>query len=194
LLLALGPGVARATVVTFDDLGSGPGAIPYGYDHVGLEWTNWYCDTGSFEPAYFGGVESSPNIAFNAYGTAATIMASSSPFYFDGAWFKGTYSDNLMLTVDDYSGSNLVYSKTVDLGSAEATTPMWVSFDWAGVTDLVFSGSGGTAPDAFGPGYPYQFTMDNFTFNQPVPEPISLIFFGTGLVGVCGYVARRRKR
>ena len=28
----------------------------------------------------------------------------------------------------------------------------------------------------------------------PVPEPISMIFFGTGLVGVVGYVARRRNR
>ena len=27
-----------------------------------------------------------------------------------------------------------------------------------------------------------------------VPEPVSLIFFGTGLVGICGYVGRRRMR
>jgi len=29
---------------------------------------------------------------------------------------------------------------------------------------------------------------------QPIPEPISMIFFGTGVVGVFGYVARRRMR
>ncbi len=30
--------------------------------------------------------------------------------------------------------------------------------------------------------------------NVATPEPISLVFFGTGLVGLCGYVARRRSR
>ena len=37
------------------------------------------------------------------------------------------------------------------------------------------------------------YTMDLALAESPVPEPISMIFFGTGLVGVVGYVARRRK-
>ena len=28
--------------------------------------------------------------------------------------------------------------------------------------------------------------------NQPVPEPMAMIFFGTGLVGIGGYMARRK--
>ena len=40
------------------------------------------------------------------------------------------------------------------------------------------------------PGFELAF---NLTGNV-VPEPVSLIFFGTGLVGVFGYVARRRNR
>ena len=28
----------------------------------------------------------------------------------------------------------------------------------------------------------------------PIPEPISIIFFGTGIVGVAGFVARRKMR
>jgi hypothetical protein len=34
--------------------------------------------------------------------------------------------------------------------------------------------------------------LQNTLLPDPVPEPISMIFFGTGLVAVGGYVSRRR--
>ena len=45
-------------------------------------------------------------------------------------------------------------------------------------------------------GSPYYVAIPNeFTeVSSAVPEPVSMIFFGTGLVGVCGYLARRRNR
>jgi len=38
------------------------------------------------------------------------------------------------------------------------------------------------------------YSIGYATGGAPIPEPISLIFFGTGLVGVFGFVARRRMR
>jgi hypothetical protein len=48
------------------------------------------------------------------------------------------------------------------------------------------------APGAYGDNVGYITVNPDITYGILVPEPISLIFFGTGLVGVCGYVARRR--
>ena len=48
------------------------------------------------------------------------------------------------------------------------------------------------AGDGFTGGYA---TYDGITTNaNPIPEPISMIFFGTGVVGVLGYISRRRMR
>jgi len=45
----------------------------------------------------------------------------------------------------------------------------------------------------FDAGDPY-FGQYQVPSAAPIPEPISMIFFGTGVVGVFGYVARRRMR
>lgn len=34
--------------------------------------------------------------------------------------------------------------------------------------------------------------IEEMTFGPPVPEPVAFVFFGTGLVGVFGYLSRRR--
>jgi len=196
MLLALAPGVARATVVTFDDLpaaGLG-GPIPNGYG--GLNWDNFYYINGDFDltSGYFYGIVSPGNVAYNAFGAPADVMSvsSSTPFFFNGAYFTAAWNDNLQVTVTGYSGATPVDSETVTLS---ATAPTFESFNYAGVTEVTFDSFGGTPHPGYD-GSGEHFAMDNFTYNQRVrsitPEPVSLMFFGTGLVAVSGYVARRR--
>jgi hypothetical protein len=41
---------------------------------------------------------------------------------------------------------------------------------------------------------PVSITFSESISGAVIPEPLSMIFFGTGLVGVLGYVSRRRMR
>lgn len=95
-----------------------------------------------------------------------------------------------------YSGpANTDLTFDVTFGGS-CSTPVEVSFQaydrdtCVCNTDLCYSGCGSCSDWHYGscPPCPHKVT------GEPVPEPVSLVFFGTGLVGVVGYVTRRRNR
>ena len=199
LLLALASGVARATptVLDFDTLGSDQ-PIPSGYG--GFDWNNFYTINGSVpnggKSGYHLGTVSSPNVAYNAYGNPASISwLPSGPitaFNFIGAYFTSAWNDNLQLQVQGFLGGTQEYSNTLTLSPQ---SPMFGPFVWTNITELTFNVlSVGNVHWPWGVGGGAYFVMDNFTFEPytAVPEPISMIFFGTGLATVWGYIARRR--
>jgi uncharacterized membrane protein len=88
-----------------------------------------------------------------------------------------TYSDGMpQAVIFSASGQPIPLSSLIPADSG------WTELNWAvGIND-----NGQIAGSGLYNGVQQAFLLD------PVPEPVSMIFFGTGLIGVVGYVARRR--
>ena len=149
-----------ATTVTFSnlpDLGGQDALIPNGYD--GFDWSNfYYLDGDAYNPnsGYANGAVSGPNVAFNGFGESASL--SGPTFNFIGADLTAAWNNGLSITVDGYDNGVLVDQETVVVNS---TGPTWFEFDFNGITDLVFSSSGGTNAGYGGTGT--QFVIADFT-------------------------------
>ena len=179
LVLAAGSAQADIGVWTFDELSGSGSPVPNGYG--GFNWSNMYYlnPAGSVYAGsgYRNGMVSSPNVAYNAYGSAAAV--SDGVFDFAGAYLTAAWRDGLNITVNGYSGTTLLYTQTVTVNH---TGPNWFSFNYYGIDKLEFSSSGGTeVPGLQGSGS--HFAMDDFTV-VPVPGAVALGILGLGAVGV----------
>jgi hypothetical protein len=94
-----------------------------------------------------------------------------------------------------YTGGNIVGPVAWLLVKDGSATPAWYLFDltrspdpqsWNGIEDLKL--------DGFWEGKGAISHVALYGSSQPVPEPISMLLFGTGLVGVGGYVRRKFKK
>ena len=152
-------------IITFDDLATPTldtygeidlGTIPNGYN--GLNWGSFYVATpvASFPSGYNAGLVSPPNVAFNSYGTPATIT-SSQPFNLISAYLTAAWMNNLQVEVQGKLAGALVYDKTCTLS---ATTPTLIPFNYIGVDEVDFTSSGGTQDPAYTL-HGEQFAMDN---------------------------------
>jgi VCBS repeat-containing protein len=174
LAVTIQPAVLSATTLTFDNLPlSGESSIPNGYG--GLDWSNfYYLDSNTDVPisGYSHGTVSAPNIAYNGYGEPASI--SGTTFNFIGADLTGAWNTGLSITVDGYDHNVLVDQQTVVVNT---TTPTWFDFDFNGITDLVFSSSGGVSAGYDGSGT--QFAMDNFTYSALADPDVTIASGGS---------------
>jgi hypothetical protein len=165
-------------LITFDSLTGTELPVPAGYSN--FTWNNfYYLDSLTYGVAsgYEAGVVSDPNIAYNGYGTNAT-MTSAAPFTLVSAYLTAAWLDNLQLEVQGYNGGSLIYDTTYTLS---ATTPTLLTFNYSGVTEVQFISSGGTVHSGYG-GSGEQFVMDNvsvfigptppFITSQPAPETV----------------------
>ncbi len=153
---------AAATTLTFDDLPGTESSIPNGYG--GFTWSNfYYLNASNYAPVsgYAHGTVSGPNVALNGFGMTASV--SGATFNFIGAYLTGAWNDGLSVTVVAYDHSVLVDQQTVVVDS---DAPTWFEFDFMGITDLVFSSSGGSNGGYNGLGQ--HFALDNFTFSMSV--------------------------
>jgi hypothetical protein len=158
-------------LITFDDLQGTSLAVPMAYH--GLTWGNvFYLNAVQYTNAsgYYASMMSPSNVAYNAYGTNASL-SQASPFTLLSAYVTAAWRDNLQLQVLGYNGGTLLYSNTYVLN---ATGPTLIDFGYSGVTEVYFISSGGTPH----PGYPNtgtQFAMDNLTIlaNPAAPTIIA---------------------
>jgi len=184
---------AMATVVNFDNLPTPlfwvvPNAYgDFGPLYGGLSWTGWEVMNRPAYNAIYGQNEvalpSEPNFAYGGNDTATLTVSSVDPFNFLGAQFaswQGGQGLANSVAVRGYLGANLV--GTVSMGLLPAWAPL--SGGIAGVDRLEFSTNLGTGMSA---GY---FRMDNLNY-EPVPEPLTLLLIGGGLLAFGGL--RRRK-
>jgi hypothetical protein len=185
--LAISATAAKAdTTITFDDISdNGNGTlITNGYN--GLDWNNFYVlnavDFASNVGAngYTNGIVSSPNVAYNGYGNEASIT-SGSAFTFDSAYFNAAWSNGLSITVNGLLNGNLAETSTFVVNTAGPAT--LETFNWSGINELDFTSSGGNGT---------QFAMDNLTVTT-TPEPPSLIFLGSGLLAMMGFLKFGRR-
>lgn len=180
--IAVSPSVASAATINFEDLVNEP--VPANYR--GLEWQNWAVDTGASDGSGFEyGLNGSPSVAYNAFGAPAKIQALMSPFTFQGAFLNSAFKDGLTLRIDGYEGALLTHTTTLSL---DVETPIWFAADWANVTAIGFTASGGTPrPDLPYVGDGTLFVMTNFTLAEagsiPEPQTWALMTLGFGLAG-----------
>lgn len=129
---------------------------------------------------------SGSNVVFDDGGPMNLTF--STPMLSVGAYF--TYLAPLTLTFYDNLNNlkgtvNSAFSSNLALSGDPGSNPNeFLSFAWAaGISSIVITGDpGGTS-----------FVMDDLTAT-PVPEPVTLLLLGSGVLGMAGYGLRRLKR
>jgi hypothetical protein len=183
---------ADATVITFDDLANFAN-VTNGYN--GLNWNNFGVINGpqysNLASGYTHGVVSSPNVAFDLFGSPASISVASGTFSLGGFYLTAAWNTGLDVRVTGFNGVTQLNS--VDL-IVNPTGPTAEALNWSGLTSVTFSPSGGTDAGLGGGGT--HFALDNLTINEAfvgAPAPIP----GAGLASLAAMAIgafRARKR
>ncbi len=131
-------GATAATLLTFDNLspGSSYGVIPNGYG--GLQWQGFGVIAGTQFPttAYYTGMVSPTNVAFDfdQYDRRAYI-SSSTPFNLDSAYLTSGIYAPMQIEVQGFAGGQMIFDNTYPV---QASVPTLINFDYVGVNSLEF--------------------------------------------------------
>ena len=190
-------GMATALTIGFDEFNAETETVALGPDYEGFTWSSFYVISNTYFNNYFnreieGNIDfpSMNNAVFNDYGvTNISIEAPSGTFDFEGASFIALSRANVVapstLTVTAYGiNDTLIGSEMINLLLSEFTA---LSASYQEVVKLEFSWN--TVEG--------QWLMDDFLDStpngepgQPIPEPITLLLLGIGLVGL-GLASRK---
>ena len=134
------------------------------------------------------------SLGTNSDGDLATHLSTGTTYY--TSWETGSKSDLSEIVWSPVSKTN---TKEISTSSGWAGLAFTGDTLWAGTyndQNLYTLNYGGTSPIAATVAYDLSADLGgNITgLDVQVPEPVSMIFFGTGLVGVAGLVTRRRMR
>jgi hypothetical protein len=188
-------------VVTFDDLNeTGSGSfLANGYS--GLNWSNISCNNAILETGILAHIGGSPitsnGLTGSYYGMVSPsnvaglaiseIESPGSNFNFLSAYLTGFLNSNLNIEVQGFSGTTLLYDKTVVAG---ATNPTLFTFNFLNINRLDFDAFGGQPAFGLENSSSGAFAMDNFTF-EFVPEPSSLLLAALGGVSLFAFLKRK---
>ena len=186
---------SKATTLTFDAI-SGVTGGTWLSNYGGFNWSNMGVVSGPYYAGLYVGVanlaaaDGHTNVAVNWYYTyGPATISSPDNFTFNSADFGATISSwstlhNNNIEVQGFENGILVPGDD-KIFAANDQTPTLVTFNWQNINELAID----TSPNG------NQFTMDNFTYNEPVnpsptPEPSSMLL---GLMSLGGLWIKRRK-
>lgn len=149
---------AQETLVNFDTLVDGD-PIPNGYKN--LDWNNFYTLNAVTytSSGYTNGMVSPNNVAYNGWGNPADFSATKA-FSLRSAYLTAAWNNGLSIDIRGYNGGTLVNSQTVTVNT---TSPTKFTFNWRGLTRVLFTSSGGT--DAGYAGGGEHFALDDLLIN-----------------------------
>lgn len=188
LVLFCVAGMVNASVLTFEDsdYANSEGSYwtsSFQTEYGGLNWSNMfgvYYGPG-MNTNYQDGVFSDHYAVFNEHGDAVEVSIVSGSFDWNGAWFSSARVTG-SINVSGYFEGTEIYTDTIGL---VGDTSAWFQANWSGVDRVRFHGIYESETT--------RFQMDDFTINEPVPEPATMLLFGTGLVALVGSRLRKKK-
>lgn len=187
-------GLANALVMNFDDL-SFAGAYDRISNYNGFTFNNrsYVMETDEFSvnSGYQNGVVSPNNVLFTGY--AGTIEVSlNTPFELNSMYLTSAWNDEMSVLVCGFDGNNWFYESVFVVDSTE---PTQVYFDdWGMIT--AFSIYGYSGYNHGYSGFGTHVVIDNIDYTitaAPVPEPATIVLFGTGLMAFASF-SRRKTR
>ena len=186
-LLAAAP--AHAVVIGFDDLPTGTIVVPEYYH--GLKWANANIINKNQYPSsgYPVGTVSGTYAAWGGTNSShpTTISSEDDPFSFNSGYFTAAWEEGVQLLIEGFIDDDDVADYTTTL-TLSKTAPLFFEANWVDLRELRLTTmrSGGR----------HVFVIDDLSIGDAapveVPEPLTLGFLGTGLIGITA--ARRRKR
>jgi hypothetical protein len=176
--------------LTFDEFTlTSPGdtvPVPNGYGN--LQWDNFYILNGLRSAQHPSGFEnalvSPDNFIWNGNANPAQI-SSVTTFDLNSAYMTADWMDGLQIEAQGFVGGTLQYDNTYTINT---TSPTLVTFNYFGVNQVTFIGSGGTQHLGYNGSGPV-FAIDNMTVRAPEPSAISLSLLAMACVSV---ISRRR--
>lgn len=194
-LLGLSPSVARADVITFDDLERiGAGFFPMNsYTHGSFTFTS--INNPAASDAFYTAEMSNPTSYAGSAGLFLGHIGDNARLSAAGTPFSLTSID--MSRLHDYETGPVTVTFTGFLVGG-GTVIQSFTFSQFGFQTFTFDPSfTNLAYVEFGPQNHAFFQIDNVVLNQssqtPIPEPMTLVLLGTGLAGVACKVRKRFK-
>jgi hypothetical protein len=126
---------------------------------------------------------------FNSYETEQSIVyVTVGLFDFVGTYLTAAWSTDMSIDVIGKTAGITLYSSTVVVDN---TAPVFFTFDYEGIDELLFTPYGGMDADEEDEGDGNYFVMDDFTLNfVSVPEPAGIALLLSGCIVLLGM--RRR--
>lgn len=172
--------VANAAVLNFEGATSSSdiGTTDFVNDNFGV--LSDPCTTYAGATGYcFGGTDG-PAVAYNGFGTAATLTSTIGEFDLQGFYATAAFVDGQSFLFEGLLGGSVVFSDTRSLSN---TTPAWIALNFSGIDAFRVSAVGA----------PTWIAIDEFTYSAvsgvPLPASLPLALAGAGALA---FVSRRR--
>ena len=177
---------AKAAIIGFDDRIANPivPIIENGYH--GFDWVNFGIINALNVAGLTNTATSGSNVAFNGLGGWPASISKNDPFFLNDLYIAGWIHDSFNLDITARDINNIIIFS--DIYTIYANSPALIEFNLANVVELAFTP---LKPDGTPASSDFWFVIDDFRYNEPVPEPSSMIL---GFIALGGMTGLRRNQ
>lgn len=178
---------AQSTTLDFEQLQSASHLYPSIGNYLGMDFTNfWGLDANAFTNTYGGGYKpvSGNMVAFGRGSTSS--FSSTTAFWLNSLWIGSGWNENYPLTIAGYRNGQNIWTRYLNGSMNGATKVDLTGAQDNGLVDEVRFGSSG-----------YEYYIDDvdvLSSAHATPEPVTMALLATGLAGMGGAGALKRRR